>query len=220
MKPARLALALFTTCLLAAQPAAPLNLPMDLPHPATGGASLNAALVGRKTVRTLSGGPGLTLDEAAQLLWSAQGENRPGRRTVPSAHAGYPLEIDLYTQGSATLPAGFYHYQPAGHKLVKLPDPKIPLGQVNRMQSWIAAAQAVFVVAGVPARLAGADKSNALSLTYYEGGAAAQCLLLQASAMGLEAGTAAGLDMDALAKALQLPADEQILTVLPVGRGR
>jgi hypothetical protein len=35
--------------------------------------------------------------------------------------------------------------------------------------------------------------------------------------MGLGAGTAAGLDMEALGQALKLPSGLQIMTVLPVG---
>lgn len=208
-------LILCAATLLAAQP----SVPLELPPPATGGATLADALMGRRTIRTLAG-PGLTLDEAGQLLWAAQGENRPGRRTVPSAHAKYPLELYLLTSGSASLPAGLYHYQSSGHKLIRMADgtPGQVLGKVNGMQSWIAAAPAVFVVAGAPTRMDPSGKGSALTFTYYEGGAAAQDLLLQATALGLDAGTAGGLDMAALAKVLKLPAEVQILTVLPVGR--
>jgi nitroreductase len=72
------------------------------------------------------------------------------------------------------------------------------------------------MVAGVPTRIDPTGKDT--SLTFYEGGAAAQCLLLQAVALGLDAGTAAGLDLVAVAQALKLPAGTQIQTVLPVGR--
>jgi SagB-type dehydrogenase family enzyme len=209
----RPALALFATVFLGAQEA----LPVKLPPPATGGATLAETLAGRKTVRTLAG-PGLTLSEAGQLLWSAQGENRPGMRTVPSAHGKYPLELYLLTSGSATLQGGFYHYQPAGNQLVKVGDgsPSATMGKVKSMQPWIASAPAVFVVAGIPGRIDSGARGTAL--TYYEGGAAAQDLLLQAVALGLDGGTAAGLDMVAVGQALKLPAGTQILTVLPVGR--
>jgi SagB-type dehydrogenase family enzyme len=213
MQLTRPALALFATWFLGAQEALPLKLPAAV----SGGASLAETLAGRKTVRSL-GGPGLTLAEAGQLLYAAQGENRPGKRTVPSAHAKYPLELYLLTSGSDTLPGGFYHYLPVGHQLKKLGEgsPQGTLGKLKSMQPWIASAPAVFVVAGVPTRIDPTGKNP--SLTYYEGGAAAQCLLLQAVALGLDAGTAAGLNMDALALALKLPAGTQIMTVLPVGR--
>jgi SagB-type dehydrogenase family enzyme len=213
MQLSRTALVLFASLCLGAQ-----TLPLKLPPPVVGGATLGEALAGRKTLRTLYG-PALTLPEAAQLLWAAQGENRAGRRTVPSAHAKYPLEMYLLTTGSPDLKAGLYHYQPAGHALTRMGDgdPATTLGRLKGMQPWISAAPAVFVVAGMPTRIDPAGKGNAVALTYYEGGAAAQCLLLQATAMGLGAGTAAGLDMEALGQALKLPSGLQIMTVLPVG---
>lgn len=213
MKLNRLAFALFATWFLGAQEA----LPLKLPAAATGGATLAEALAGRKSIRTL-GGPGLTLAEAGQLLWAAQGENRPGKRTVPSAHAKYPLELYLLTGGGMSLPAGFYHYESTGHQVKKLADgsPHTLLGKLKTMQPWIASAPAVFVVAGVPTRIDPSGKDA--SLTFYEGGAAAQCILLQATALGLDAGTASGMDMEAVGQALKLPAGTRILTLLPVGR--
>jgi SagB-type dehydrogenase family enzyme len=210
-------LALFaTTLLLGAQEAMPLKLPAAT----MGGATLNQALAARKTVRTL-GGPALSLAEASQLLWAAQGENRPGRRTVPSAHAKYPLELYLVTTGSPSLAAGIYHYLPAGHTLAALPGydaAKAQLPAVKNMQAWIKDAPGFFVVAGDPSRLGATPL--ALNLTYYEAGAAAQGLLLQAAGLGLGAGTAAGIDLEGLAQVLKLPKNHQALMVLPVGHGK
>jgi nitroreductase len=74
----------------------------------------------------------------------------------------------------------------------------------------------VFVVGGVPTRIDPTGKNP--SLTFYEGGAAAQSLLLQAVALGLDAGTAAGINMEAVAQAMKLPSGTQSMMVLPVGR--
>jgi len=215
MNPFRPALALCAALLLGAQEPAPLKLPA-VP---TEGASLASALKGRATVRAL-GGPAPTLAQASQLLWAAQGENRPGHRVVPSAHAKYPLELFLVTSGAPDLPAGLYHYLPAGHALTRLGDgtPGTLLGAVKGMQPWIKDAPAVFVVGGDPTRI-GPD-APALNLTYYEGGAAAQGLLLQASALGLGAGTAAGINLEAVAQVLKLPKGVLALIVLPVGHGK
>ena len=215
MSLARPALALFVTLILGAQEGAPLKLPPA----ADGGQTLGAALAGRRTARALAG-PGLTLKEASQLLWAAQGENRPGRRTVPSARAKYPLDLYLLTEGGEGLGAGSYLYQSAGHLLKKQGEgtPRSVLGAIHGMQPWIAAAPAVFVAAGMPARIDPSGKGQAVNWTYYEAGAAAQCLLLQAAALGLGAGTAGGVDMEALGQALRLPPGEQALILLPVGR--
>ena len=211
----RPALALCATFLLGAQEGAPLKLPQG---PAEG-ATLAMALKGRATVRTLTG-PAPTLAQTSQLLWAAQGENRPGHRVVPSAHAKYPLELYLVTSAGAGLPAGVYHYQPAGHALAPLGggDPTTLLGPVKGMQAWIKDAPAVFVVAGDPTRIG--ETPLALNLTYYEAGAAAQGLLLQASALGLGAGTAAGIDLEAVGRALNLPKGLHTLMVLPVGQSK
>jgi SagB-type dehydrogenase family enzyme len=211
----RPSLALCAALLLGAQDSTPLKLP-TIP---ANGASLLASLKGRATARALTG-PALTLAEASQLLWAAQGENRPGKRVVPSAHAKYPLELYLVTSGSADLAPGLYHYLPAGHQLTRTADgtPQTLLGAVKGMQAWIKEAPAVFVMAGDPSRIG--EGAPALNLTYYEGGSAAQGLLLQASALGLGAGTAAGVDLEAVARTLKLPKGTQILTLLPVGHAK
>jgi SagB-type dehydrogenase family enzyme len=205
--------ALLITLTLGAEDGAKLKLPAP---DTAGGATLLTALWGRKTVRTLAG-PALTLPEASRLLWAAQGENRPGKRAVPSARGKYPLELYLTTSGSATLPAGLYHYLPSEHQVVRSGDggPAALLGKIKGMQSWISNAPEVFVVAGDTSRLGGGEYG--LSYTFYEGGAAAQDLLLQATALGLGAGTAAGVDLAAVAQALKLPAGNRVLVLLPVG---
>ena len=205
-------LALCAALLLGAQDPAPLTLPVA---PAEG-ASLRAALKGRATARTLTG-PAPTLAESSQLLWAAQGENRPGKRVVPSARAKYPLELYLITSGSADLAPGVYHYLPVGHRLARVADgtPATLLGAVKGMQPWIKEAPAVFVMAGDSSRIG--EGASALNLTYYEGGAAAQGLLLQASALGLGAGTAVGVDLEAVARTLKLLKGTQAMALLPVG---
>ena len=100
-----------TAALCAALSLCAAETALKLPAAPVAGATLAAALKGRATVRTLTG-PGLSLGEAGQLLWAAQGENRPGHRTVPSAHARYPLELYLVTAGGTELPAGLYHSSP------------------------------------------------------------------------------------------------------------
>jgi SagB-type dehydrogenase family enzyme len=194
--------------------------PISLPAVPSEGASLVSALKARATVRTLAG-PAPTLAETAQLLWAAQGENRPGHRTVPSARATYPLQLFVLTAGAPGLAAGMYRYVPAGHKLARAGE-AAPLGldAVKGMQPWIKDAPAVFVVAGDASKVQTGGKSSTLSLAYYEAGSAGQSLLLQAAALGLGAGTAAGIDLDAVTATLKLPAGVQAYMLLPVGHVR
>ncbi|BDU77281.1 nitroreductase family protein [Mesoterricola sediminis] len=191
--------------------------PIQLPAPAPRG-TLAEALKARATVRALAG-PAPTLAETAQLLWAAQGENRPGKRTVPSAKARYPLDLYLVTAGTPGLPAGVYRYLPAGHALVRVAGggPAEVLGGLKAMQPWIAAAPAVAVVAATPRRIDGAGQEDAVRLAAYEAGAAAQALLLQAAALELGAGTAVGVDLAAVGQALKLPEGARAVALLPIG---
>ncbi len=213
----RLALpAIALTALLGAQAPAPV---VRLPAFTPGNAPLDAALQARRTTRALSG-PGFSLAQVSQLLWAAQGENRPGRRTVPSANARYPLEVYLATQGSPTLPAGVYHYLPREHALRKVDGrgPADLLGALKGMQPWIAASPAVVLVTGVPDRMAGSDPTRREAYTFWEGGAATQALILEAAALGLGSGVASGVDFPALHAALALPAAERPLVLIALGQ--
>lgn len=201
---------------LVAQAPEPLPLPAPLPSKTT----LQEALKARRTERKL-GGPALALDEAAALLWAAQGENRPNRRTVPSARARYPLELILVTEGSATLPKGSYRYLPKTHALARLSGQGVAElgGKLKGLQAWIAQSPSLVVVAGVPARLGG-DARHQERYTFWEAGAASQALLLQAAALALGAGTASGLDLEALKSALPLASGEEAFVVLALGHPR
>lgn len=202
--------------------APPVEAPRELtalPAPAAGTVPLDATLRARRTTRSLAG-PALSLQEAAQLLWSAQGENRPGRRTVPSAHARYPLGLYLVTEGSATLPAGTYRYLPKEHALKASGAKGVAglIGSIQRMQPWIVKAPSLFVVTGTPLKISSRDAVARMDYTFWEAGAASQALLLQAAALGLGSGVASGVDLDSVGKALKPPPQEKVLVLLPVGR--
>jgi nitroreductase len=75
------------------------------------GVPMMEALSKRKTERNLSDKK-LTLQQLSELLWAAEGVNRPdGKRTVPAAMAKYA--VDIY----AVLPEGVYFYNVAKHEL-------------------------------------------------------------------------------------------------------
>jgi SagB-type dehydrogenase family enzyme len=75
------------------------------------GISIMQALKKRKTERNISDRK-LTLQQLSELLWAADGINRPdGKRTSPAAMAIY--SVDIYV----VLPEGVYLYDVAGHQL-------------------------------------------------------------------------------------------------------
>ncbi|MBN2020938.1 MAG: SagB/ThcOx family dehydrogenase [Sedimentisphaerales bacterium] len=81
------------------------------PPDLNGGISLMQALKKRKTERNISDKK-LTLQQLSDLLWAADGVNRPdGKRTSPAAMALYA--VDIYV----VLPEGVYLYDVAKHQL-------------------------------------------------------------------------------------------------------
>jgi len=210
---------LAVACGPAASTAAPPSAPVavtPLPTPAVSGdVSLEAALAGRRSVREFSDRP-LAAAELGQLLWAAQGITDPrGYRTAPSAGALYPLEIYVATAG------GLYHYQPARHALAVVggSDVRQALYEAALRQEAVSRAPAVFVIAAVYERTAvkyGAERSP--RYVHLEAGHAAQNVLLQAVALGLGAVPIGAFDDGAIQEAMGLPAEEQPLYLIPVGR--
>jgi SagB-type dehydrogenase family enzyme len=182
---------------------------------------LEKALKERQSIRELSG-PALSLDMLSQLLWSAQGENRPGtgKRTVPSASARYPLELYVVVAKSDALAEGVYKYSSKDHSLTKIKDggPEAILGRLERMQPWIPKSPAVFLFAGNTSRFGTRNPAGNETNTFWESGAASQALLLTVVANGLGATVANGVDLNAIHAAAGLPAAEKITVIIPVGR--
>lgn len=196
---------------------------LDLPAArTTGPLPLEAALAQRQSLRSFGAQP-LTVAEAGQLLWSAQGESRAGgRRTAPSAGATYPLVLYLVAGRVEGLAAGVYRYAPQGHRLAALApgDARTTVAAAARGQAWLAEAPALVVIAAEPSRTAARYGARADRFVNMEAGAAAQNLLLQAVALGLGATLVGAFDDVALRAALPLAGAEQPLAVLAVGRSR
>ena len=78
------------------------------------GISIMEALKKRKTERNISDKK-LTMQQLSELLWAADGVNRPdGKRTSPAAMAKYA--VDIYV----VLPEGVYLYDVAKHELTPI----------------------------------------------------------------------------------------------------
>jgi SagB-type dehydrogenase family enzyme len=176
--------------------------------------SVEEALARRRSVRefTLEA---LTEVELSQLLWAAQGVTHPeGLRTAPSAGALHPLELYVALAG------GFYRYEPRPHQLVRLTRHDLRSGMCGAAldQEAVTQAPAVFVIAAVCERIS--RKYGAARTPRYvnmEVGHAAQNLLLEAVALGLDGVPIGAFDDEVLQKALALPADHRPLYLIPVG---
>ncbi|MEW5725930.1 MAG: SagB/ThcOx family dehydrogenase [Thermodesulfobacteriota bacterium] len=199
---------------------------LKLPAPRLKGpVSVEEALQARRTQRSFTA-DSLTLEELAQLLWSAYGvterRGRPRLKTVPSAGALYPLDIYAAVGGVTGLKAGVYHYLPPEHALEQTAerDRRPAVGRAALGQMWLAEAPAVLVITGQYDRTTGKYGPRGRGYVLIESGCSAQSLFLQAEALGLKAGIiGAFLDAD-VAQALELPPEHEPLLIMPVGRPR
>ncbi len=193
---------------------------VSLPQPRLASAvSIEEALARRRSVRHFAD-VGLSLDDAAQLLWAAQGITHPrGLRTAPSAGALYPLEIFLFAGHVATVPPGVYQYDPQRRQLalVVSGDHRQQLAAAALHQTWIADAPAVVMIAAVFRRTTVKYGKRGIRYVHIEAGHAAENICLQAVALGLGT-TVVGAFSDADVKRLVGPGLEEPLLLIPVGK--
>lgn len=191
-----------------------------LPDPLmVGDNPLNPILQQRRTHRSFAM-QGISLTQAAQLLWAAQGINsREGYRTAPSAGALYPLELHLVAGQVEGLQAGSYRYDVVNHRLrsEKSGDLRQAIAAAALHQDWIAQAPAIVVISAINARTTKKYGSRGVRCVHMEVGHASQNLLLQAVALGLVAATVGAFDDERLGRLLGLADEEHPLVILPVG---
>lgn len=201
-----------------AQPAA-----VRLPEPRRQGAmSLEAALAARHSTRALTR-DSLDLADVSQLLWAAQGVNRPdGHRTAPAAGGIYALEIYVVAARVRGLAAGVYHYRQAGHVLepVSAGERLQAITDSATHQAWQADAAVAFVFASDPSRLGGRFHDRAERYAPMEVGFAAQDLYLEAAALGLATTFAGSFQDSTMARLVGLPEGLRPMGIMPVGHPR
>ncbi len=186
---------------------------IDLPAPSrTGGMTLTEALATRRSVRSFAATK-LTQQELSQLLWAAQGiTDDKGHRTAPSARAQYFLSLYVATAD------GFFEYIPAGHKLQRLSAKDLRAGLSS--QPAVAAAPAVFLIAGDYDRAIQGRRESGRRWVDLEAGHAAQNLLLQATALRLAAVPVGGIQPEQVAQAASLPPSSTPIYLIPVGHAK
>lgn len=195
---------------------------ISLPTPRSSGTlSLERVLLSRRSVRTYADDP-LTLNEAAQLLWAAQGvtDTGAGLRSAPSAGALYPLELYLVADSVTGLRPGVYRYVPAAHALVPVLAlvPKEALYRAALSQQPLADAPAILVFAGVFERTTRKYGERGRRYVYLEAGHAAQNVYLQATALGLGTVAVGAFQDGAVRRAVGMSVSEEPIYLMPVGR--
>ena len=141
----------------------------------------------------------LRLQDLSDLMWAANGINRPenGKRTAPSARNSQ--DIDLY----ACLPYGTYLYEPKEHslKLVAEGDHR-PLAAGS--QAHFAKAPVICLLVSDISRFQGSDDSVKLVWAAMDGGIVSQNIGIFCAGTGLKTRPRAWMEKDKLREALHL----------------
>lgn len=197
------------------------NERIKLPNPRTmGEQSVEMLLQQRRSVRTYQKSP-LNLAEVGQLLWSAQGiSDAQGLRTAPSAGALYPLKLFVVVGDVNELSSGIYQYNPEEHSLLKTAsgDSRKSLQKAAFDQSCIGEAPIIIVFAAIYQRTTLKYGKRGVRYVHMEVGHAGQNLFLQAEGLGLGTVVVGAFDDDEVREVLNLDADVQPLSLMPVGR--
>lgn len=184
---------------------------IQLPSPKThGGMPLMQAFQLRQSQREFDPAP-LPRQTLSNLLWAAGGVNRPslGGRTVPSAMNAQ--EVVIYV----ALPAGVYRYDPVAHALhlVNATDVRRVTGYQDFVDN--APLDLVFVADHTRMKLVPATQREAYACV--AAGAMSQNVYLFCAAFDLATVIRAWIDRTALARALALDSDQQVLLSQTVG---
>lgn len=183
---------------------------IPLPPPEReGGLPLMQALAARRSMREFRPDP-LPLPTLSNLLWAAWGVNRPGgSRTAPSALDAQ--EIDLYV----ALPEGAYLYDAGTHALLCVA--ASDLRRVTGYQDFVDDAALDLVYVADHARMAMVPVSEREKYAAVAAGAIAQNVYLFAASAGLATVIRGWIDRAAIADALGLAHDQQVLLAQTVG---
>ncbi|MGA8051586.1 MAG: SagB/ThcOx family dehydrogenase [Burkholderiales bacterium] len=184
--------------------------PISLPAPERrGGLPLMEALAARRSSRDFAP-DALPLPLLSSLLWAAYGVNRTdGGRTAPSALNAQ--EIDVFV----ALPSGAYRFDAAAHTLhlVAAKD----LRRVTGYQDFVDEAPLDLVYVADHARMGLVPAGKRESYASVAAGAIAQNVYLFAAGSGLATVIRAWIDRAAIADALGLTHDQQVMLSQTVG---
>ena len=188
-----------------------------LPPPLEIDFPLSRAIRERRSIRSFKEDT-LTLEELATLLWAGQGitDERRKLRASPSAGALYPLTLYLVNH------SGVFRYLPEKHALetVKKGDVRYKLCLAALGQPWVREAPCTIVIAGDVNITAKRYGDRAWRYVWIEVGHTAQNILLQAVALGLGGVPVGAFYDEKVHEVLNLPPNEDVLYLIPIGRPR
>lgn len=170
----------------------------------------------------------LKVEELAFLLWSTQGQRKPGVqpphfRTVPSAGARHSFETYLFIHRVEKIPPGLYRYLPLSHELVFIystdSKSKTRLSQAVLGQRFVADGAAVFVWTTVPYRMEWRYLQAAHRVILLDAGHVCQNLYLACEAIRAGTCAIAAYDQEAMDDLIEVDGEDQFTVYLaPVGK--
>lgn len=188
---------------------------INLPAPKSRGkVTVEEAVQGRRSYREFHPNE-LNQEQISQLLWSGQGitDNDFDLRAAPSAGALFPLQLLLSKKD------GLYRYVPQGHKLLKMSgeDKRPSLVRAALGQKFLGDAPCVVVITALFDKSRSKYGMRGDRYAFMEAGHAAENICLQAVALGLGSVVVGSFWDNAIAAALELPAGETPVYMIPVG---
>jgi SagB-type dehydrogenase family enzyme len=184
---------------------------IQLPPPQTDiGKPLMQVLKARQTSRNFDSKP-LPAQELSNLLWAADGINRPetGKRTAPTAMNWQ--EVDIYV----ALQEGTYLYDAKSHSLN--PVVSKDLRELTGRQAFVKEAPLNLVYVSDFARMSRAGDEEKKLWGAADVGFVAQNVYLYCASQGLAVVVRGLVDRDLLAKALNLRPEQTIILAQTVG---
>jgi SagB-type dehydrogenase family enzyme len=184
--------------------------PVQLSKPRTADSPLMQILAKRSSARTFSPQP-LPMNVLSDLLWAANGINRPdaGKRTAPSAKN--MQEIDIYVATAD----GLYLYDAKAHVLKP-----ILQGDIRAMtgtQAYVKDAAVQLLYVADESRMGTLKEQDKLVYAAADTGFISENVYLFCAAEGLATVVRAGMDRTALAKLMKLTPDQRIVLAQSIG---
>jgi len=188
---------------------------IELPKPSSDkGHSLMKSLSLRKSAaaQDFQKAKDLSLAEISELLWAANGINRPaeGKRTAPSAVNAQ--EVDVYILAKT----GAYLYDAKTHALNLVAGTDLRAMAAGSQTAFAAAPVIVLLVADI-SKLPG-DDANKQRLGAIDAGIVSQNISLYCSGTGLITRVRASMDVAGLSKSLKLTPAQMPMLNLPTGK--
>ena len=130
------------------------------------------------------------------------------------------MEVYLVAGKVSSLEAGLYHYGPADNTLLRRSEgnKQASVARAALRQECLRNAAAILVFTAVHARTERKYGKRGSRYVHMEAGHAAQNVCLQATALGLGAVPVGAFDDDAVRKTLNLPSEEKVLYLIPLGK--